>query len=221
MTKFRRYVFNRKIIANVWRRIDIYSFNFEIVLDFIRNKIFERKRKDVVRVARFNTFSFMQNYESLNKISRKIATMRKTSRFLNHFQKKHESFNINSLHMRRFVKIIRRIIHVFEFHTRNFNFALKTIVKRKQRTNLKNYKSFESELVEANECKFMYITKKTRNKKIEKRKIKRKIAKKKKKQIQKKQEQIQKKYIEQQNKKIEKMTKILKTSKSLWSKHWI
>ena len=50
----------------------------------------------------------------------------------------------------------------------------------------------------------MYTTKKTRDKKIEKRKIKRKIAKKKKKQAQKKQEQTQKKYIEQQNKEIEK-----------------
>ena len=122
----------------------------------------------------------MQNYEFLNKISRKIATMRKAFRFLNYFKKKYEFFNINSLYMRRFVKIIRRIIYVFELYTRNFNFALKTIVKCKQRTNFKNYKTFKSEFVEINKYKFMYITKKTKTKKIEKRKIKREIAKKKK-----------------------------------------
>ena len=127
----------------------------------------------------------MQNYEFLNRISRESKTMRKTFRFLNHFHKKHESYNINSLHMRRFVKIIRRMTHILDLHTRNLDIALKEIVKRKKRANLREYRAFAFELIKAEKCKSMYTTKKTKNKKIEKRKTQRELAKKQKKQSEK------------------------------------
>ena len=97
LTLFRFFAFIKKTIKNVWRRIDIYFFNFDIVLNFIRNRIFERTN---VEIARFNTF-FMQNFEFLNKISRESTRMRKIFRFLNHFHQKHELYNINSLHTKR------------------------------------------------------------------------------------------------------------------------
>ena len=184
LTLFRFFAFIRETIRNVWRRTDIYSFNFEVVLNLIRNRIFERANAEV---ARSSTFS-MQNFESLNRTPRKSTTMRKTFRFLNHFHQKHEFYNINSSHMRRFVKITRRLIHSFELHTRDFDSALKTIAKRKKRANFRKYKTFTFEIIKAEKCKFMYITKKTKNKKIEKRKTQREFAKKQKKQSEKQSE---------------------------------
>ena len=123
--------------------------------------------------------------------------MRKAFRFLDHFHKEHESFDINSLHMRRFVKITRRMIHAFELYTRDLNAALKETVKRKKRANLRDYRTSTFELIEAKECRSIYTTKETKNKKVEKRKVQRELAKKKK-------EQEEKKQQEQQNKEIEK-----------------
>ena len=127
----------------------------------------------------------MQNYESLNKTSRKSRTMRKTFRFLNHFHKKHEFYNINSLHMRRFVKITRRMTHTLDLYTRNLDTALKEIVKRKKQANLQEYRASAFELIKAKKCKLMYTTKKTKNKKTKQRKTQRELEKKQKKQSEK------------------------------------
>ena len=119
--------------------------------------------------------TFFKEHQCLNQIFKNHSTMKKILKYLNDYYNTHDNYNFDFERMRKFVKTSRRLIHIFDFHIRDFNATLMKTIKRKKRANLKNYRIFTNDVIEKKKCKFMYSKKIEKIKKIEERKIAKKI----------------------------------------------
>ena len=120
---FQNLVFKHEIIKSAWRKIDIHSFNFSVVLNFLRQRQASLKTKVI-------TSSCSLILRTLEQIFHDSEIIKASAKVL------HQDLTCDEIivdHFLRFVKDFEMLIETFKLHTRNLNNCLKISESRKHR----------------------------------------------------------------------------------------
>ena len=120
---FWNFVFKHEIIKNVWRKIDIYLFNFSIVLNFLKQRQAFSKVKIITSLHSLISRMFKWTFHDFEIIKTNAKVLRQNL----------TRDEIIVDYFLRFVKNFEMLIETFELHTRNLNDCLKIFESRKHR----------------------------------------------------------------------------------------
>ena len=176
LQKIRAFVFIVKTLRNAWKRCNINSFNFEVILSSMKFTIITIIENSMIDATKFVIFffdsieCFRRTFHDFDSHKRNIYVLKK--HYVEHF-----NFNVSFRQMNQFIKSSKSLLHILKLTIRNFQNARKNIVKKIDRNNLSNYKVKISDIIIVSQCRKQYFERIKKKTAKTKKKVKRETAK--------------------------------------------
>ena len=159
------------MIRHAWKKCDIVSFDFDVVINLIKTK------KAARLIAQRSTTSSLDSYSCLQRTSKRSQSLKKNVEALRTHYEEFDNFNVEAQQMFRYIKDIETQINTLKLHTRDLNACTTVFVKRAQRDDYTEIVAATSDVMYIDDCRALHSERAKKKKKKIDRKVKRDVAK--------------------------------------------